>query len=89
MSDYLWSKTLEYEALLAAALAAADAADGREADAGQCFEMAEAYLDDGRHFLERADLANALAAFAYGHGWLDAGVRLGALEAEDPDLFTI
>ena len=89
MSEYLWTKTLEYEALLASALEAAGAADGQAAAAAECLEMAEAYLDDGRHFLEGDDLANALAAFAYGHGWLDAGVRTGVLTADDPELFTI
>ncbi len=89
MSEYLWSKTLEYERLLAGALAAATPMDNEATAATACLEMAEAYLDDGRHFLENGDLSNALAAFAYGHGWLDAGVRTGVLRAEDPEFFTI
>ncbi|MFW6448851.1 MAG: DUF357 domain-containing protein [Halobacteriota archaeon] len=82
MSEYLWSKTHEYEALLAADLAGASPA-GPSGEA--CLEMARAYLEDGRHFLDGDDLANALAAFAYGHGWLDAGARLGAVDLEDPN----
>lgn len=86
MSEYLWRKTRAYERALTQALAVATA-DGE--DGQQCLEMAEAYLADGRHFLSRPDLPNALAAFAYGHGWLDAGVRLGVLEVSDADHFTI
>ena len=89
MSEYFWRKTHEYEALLAAALEAAEPDSSNPEGAMECLEMAEAYLDDGRHFLEANDLPNALAAFAYGHGWLDAGVRIGVLKAEDPELFTI
>ncbi|MFP4590308.1 MAG: DUF357 domain-containing protein [Halobacteriales archaeon] len=77
MSEYLWSKTREYEALLAADLAGADPTNE---DGEICLQMARAYLEDGRHFLDGTDLANALAAFAYGHGWLDAGERLGVVE---------
>jgi uncharacterized protein len=33
---------------------------------------------------------NALAAFSYGHGWLDAGARLGVLDVpEGCELFTV
>ena len=35
------------------------------------------------------DLVNALAAYSYGYGWLDAGGRMGVLETdEDSTLFT-
>jgi hypothetical protein len=52
--------------------------------------MATAYLDDGRHFRDDDDPVNALAAFSYGYGWLDAAVRLGLLSVPDEDrhLFT-
>lgn len=89
MSEYLWAKTHAYEELLTEAMTAASAAPEASTEAAECLEMAEAYLEDGRHFLASDDLPNALAAFAYGHGWLDAGVRLGVLEAEDPEPFTI
>ena len=42
--------------------------------------MAIAYQSDGTTFLRAGDPVNALAAFAYGIGWLDAGSRLGLLE---------
>lgn len=89
MSEYLWEKTYVYEEMLTEALTAVSIAEGADSEASECLEMAEAYLEDGRHFLEANDLPNALAAFAYGHGWLDAGVRIGVLKAEDPELFTI
>ncbi|MDK2915829.1 MAG: uncharacterized protein PWR25_386 [Euryarchaeota archaeon] len=48
--------------------------------AGEVLEMAAAYHSDGFAFLHSGDRVNALAAFAYGLGWLDAGSRLGLLE---------
>jgi hypothetical protein len=52
--------------------------------------MARSYLDDGRHFRAADDPVNALAAFSYGHGWLDAGVRMGLFAVpEGTDLFTV
>ncbi|MDN7013375.1 DUF357 domain-containing protein [Methanoculleus sp. FWC-SCC3] len=48
--------------------------------AGEVLEMAVAYQSDGFAFLRGGDRVNALAAFAYGLGWLDAGLRLGLLE---------
>lgn len=93
MSEALATKTDQYERMLEAALAEATVAVSPESPlataAGECLEMAEAYLEDGRHFLEAGDRPNALAAFAYGHGWLDAGVRFGLFEVpEDSGLFT-
>ena len=38
--------------------------------------MARSYLADARHFL---------AAVSYAHGWIDAGVRLGLLDAGGDD----
>lgn len=89
----LAEKTDRYEGLLAEALGAAEPAtttgSGGE-HAAACLEMATAYLEDGRHFREEDDLVNALAAFAYGHGWLDAGARVGVLAVPtDGDLFTV
>lgn len=87
-------KTDRYEQLLAEALAAATVAppDGTPlADgADDCVEMAQSYLEDGRHFRADGDLVNALAAFSYGHAWLDAGARLGLLDVpRDGHLFTV
>ena len=87
----LEEKTDRYGRLLAEALAAAEpvAPPGTPlADAaGACEEMACSYLEDGRHFRANDDPVNALAAFAYGHGWLDAGARMGLFEGVDSELF--
>ncbi len=48
--------------------------------------MARAYLSDARHFHATGDDPRALAAASYAHGWLDAGVRLGLLDAGDDDV---
>jgi len=40
-------------------------------------EMADAYVLDGRTFLSSGDPMNALAAFTYASGWLDASSALG------------
>jgi uncharacterized protein len=48
--------------------------------------MARAYLQDARHFRDQGDLARALAAASYAHGWLDAGVRLGLLDGGGDDV---
>lgn len=93
MAADLEEKTDRYGEMLAAALEAADPAVPTGTPLGeaaaQVTEMAESYLDDGRHFRENGDPVNALASFSYGYGWLDAGVRLGLFEIpEDTDLFT-
>jgi len=44
--------------------------------------MARSYYEDGVYFRTSGDLVNALVCFSYGHGWLDAGVRVGALKAQ-------
>ncbi|MBP2250676.1 hypothetical protein J2754_000985 [Halarchaeum solikamskense] len=89
----LAEKTDRYEALLAEALAAAEpvAPEGTPlADAtDQYEEMARSYLEDGRHFREHDDPVNALAAFSYGHAWLDAGARIGLFDVPtEGHLFT-
>jgi len=93
MTD-IQEKTDRYEEMLAAALEAATVAppDGTPmaAAAADCTEMARSYLDDGRHFRAEDDLVNALAAFAYGHAWLDAGARVGLFDVpEEGHLFTV
>lgn len=47
---------------------------------GQFLEMALAYYQDAKHFLEEGNQVNALAALEYAEGWLDAGKRIGILE---------
>lgn len=90
----LAEKTDRYETLLAEALDAATIAPPSEtpmADAAaECYEMADSYLEDGRHFLDEDDPVNALAAFSYGHAWLDAGARIGLFDVPtEGHLFTI
>lgn len=94
MAATIEEKTDRYEDLLAAALDDAEiaTAEGTPLDkaARDCEEMARSYLMDGRHFMAEGDLVNALASFAYGHGWLDAGVRIGLFDVtDDGDLFTV
>jgi hypothetical protein len=93
MSAELAEKTDRYEGMLAEALSVAEVAVPAGTPLGdaavECLEMAESYLEDGRHFREVDDPVNALASFSYGYGWLDAGVRMGlfAVPAET-ELFT-
>lgn len=94
MAADLEEKTNRYEELLAAALDAADIAAQEGTPlygAGEEFEeMARSYLEDGRHFREEDDLVNALASFSYGHGWMDAGARIGVFEVPtEGHLFTV
>ncbi|PSQ57526.1 MAG: DUF357 domain-containing protein [Halobacteriales archaeon SW_9_67_25] len=93
MAD-IQKKTDRYEELLAEALAVAEVAPPGGtpmADAAsECEEMARSYLDDGRHFRAEGDFVNALAAFSYGHAWLDAGARVGLFDVpEEGHLFTV
>ena len=86
-------KVERYERMLADALDAADpvAPAGTPLDdaATEFEEMARSYLADGRHFRAEDDPVNALAAFSYGHAWLDAGARLGVFAVPDGHLFTV
>jgi hypothetical protein len=94
MAADLAEKTDRYEELLAEALEASavtvpDDTPLSEA-AVEYREMAPSYLEDGRHFRENGDLVNALAAFSYGHAWLDAGARIGLFDVpEEGHLFTV
>ncbi|PSQ32392.1 DUF357 domain-containing protein [Halobacteriales archaeon SW_10_68_16] len=93
MAD-LEEKTDQYEEMLAQAVETAEIAPPEGAPmadaAAECVEMARSYLEDGRHFRDEDDPVNALAAFAYGHGWLDAGARVGLFDVpEEGHLFTI
>jgi len=90
----LSEKTTRYEDLLAEGLEEATLAvpEGTPlgAAAGEFREMARSYLEDGRHFRAEGDPVNALAAFSYGHAWLDAGARLGLFEVPtEGHLFTV
>jgi hypothetical protein len=90
----LQAKTDRYEQMLAAAIEAASIAVPPATPLGEaaaeCLEMAESYLEDGRHFRAADDPVNALASFSYGYGWLDAGVRMGLFSVpEETELFTV
>jgi len=94
MAADLEEKTDRYEGLLAEALDAAEIAPPEDSPMGEaaaeCLEMATSYLEDGRHFRDEDDPVNALAAFSYGHGWMDAGARLGVFQVPtDGHLFTV
>ncbi|MFP8952675.1 DUF357 domain-containing protein [Natrialbaceae archaeon A-arb3/5] len=94
MAADLEEKTDRYGSLLAEALDAATVAPRpgtpMAAAAEECYEMAESYLEDGKHFRENDDPVNALAAFSYGHAWLDAGARVGLFDVPtEGHLFTV
>lgn len=93
MAADLTEKTDRYEQMLADALDEAERTAPDETPLGEaaseCREMAVSYLQDGRHFRDNDDVVNALAAFSYGYGWLDAGVRMGLFSIpDDTELFT-
>jgi hypothetical protein len=46
-------------------------------------EMSQTYYSDAKHFFEKGDYANALAALEYAEGWLDAGTALGILRKKN------
>jgi len=87
MAAELAEKVERYERLLAEALDVAEptsaAGTPLEGVADEFAGMARAYLEDGRHFAADGDPVNALAAFSYGHAWLDAGARLGVFDVPD------
>lgn len=94
MTADLHEKTDRYEGLLAEALEAAEpvAPEGTPlaGAAAEYAEMARSYLEDGRHFRADDDPVNALAAFSYGHAWLDAGARIGLFDVpSEGHLFTV
>ena len=89
----LEEKVKRYENLLSKALSAFEVAPLEKSYlwkvANDFSNMAQAYYDDGKYFLEQGDTVNALACFSYGHAWLDAGVKLGVFKVSDENLFTI
>jgi len=94
MAAELAEKTDRYERLLAEALDAAETRVPAESPLGEAAadyrEMAAAYLEDGRRFRADGDPVNALAAFSYGHAWLDAGARIGLFAVpSEGELFTV
>lgn len=52
--------------------------------------MARSYFEDATHFRGEGRTLEAFGAVNYAHGWLDAGARLGVLDAGGDDrLFTL
>jgi hypothetical protein len=77
-------KVALYEAMLRVALKCSELVADQKYSA-DFLTMAQSYYEDGIHFRARGDLVNALVCFSYGHGWLDAGVRVGALKAQQSE----
>jgi hypothetical protein len=74
-------KVALYETMLRIALERAEIIVNKEYST-DFLTMARSYYADGVYFRKSGDLVNALVCFSYGHGWLDAGVRVGALKAQ-------
>jgi uncharacterized protein len=74
-------KVALYETMLRIALERAEIIVNKEYST-DFLTMARSYYEDGVYFRKSGDLVNALVCFSYGHGWLDAGVRVGALKAQ-------
>ncbi|MBN1941304.1 MAG: DUF357 domain-containing protein [Candidatus Diapherotrites archaeon] len=94
MGGELAKKVKKYHLLTQAALkkVSIQAAKGTKefAMAADFVAMAQNYFNDAKHFEEKGDLLNALAAFSYAHAWLDAGVRARVLDGKnDNKLFTL
>lgn len=51
-------------------------------------EMVQAYLNDGSGFFAKGDVVNALAAYTYGAGWLEAGCFIGILDTSSRDILS-
>ena len=52
-------------------------------------DMSQRYYDDAKYFEQRGDIVNAFACLNYGHGWLDAGSKLGLFKVKDTKLFVV
>lgn len=57
----------------------------------EVLDMASRYLSDAKHYREKGDFVTSFGSVNFAHGWLDAGVRLGLLEAKEEvkEFFTI
>ncbi len=75
------TKVVRYEAMLRAALDRAELVEDQK-HSQELMIMARSYYKDGLYFQRTGDLINALICFSYGHGWLDAGIRIGALKVQ-------
>lgn len=66
-----------FAADIAAVLPAVPAKTALGQTADEILEMTACYASDGMVFYRSGDPVNAVASFAYGYGWLDAGITLG------------
>ena len=87
-------KVSHYETLTAAALKKikiqSKLSKKNRQTATDFLEMAQNYFSDAKYFKKQGELLIALAAFSYAHAWLDAGVRIGVLDAQnDGRLFVL
>lgn len=82
-------KIEEYRELTTKALEIAKKSIKKKKQAKEIISMVENYLLDSKYFQTNGDFVNTFAALSYAHGWLDAGARLGILNVNNDDLFTI
>ena len=81
MSD-IEAKVFRYEMMLRTALGCTEIVEDKKYSK-DFMTMARSYYEDGIYFQKGGDLVNALICFSYGHGWLDAGIRVGVLKSND------
>ncbi len=53
---------------------------GKQPGAEKVYDSAMRYYSDAKHFYERGEYVNSLAALEYAEGWMDAGKEMGLLE---------
>jgi uncharacterized protein len=94
LMDHLREKTIRYGGLLATASSSCRPSaepgiawrDGGE----RVMVIAGTYLQGGAWFFREDKFNNALSCFSYGHGWLDAAIRVGLISiTSDRELFAI
>jgi uncharacterized protein len=94
LQDHLREKTIRYGRLLTTASSSCrPSAEPGIAwhDGGmRVMVIAGTYLRGGTWFLREDRFNNALSSFSYGHGWLDAAIRVGLISiTSDRELFAI
>jgi hypothetical protein len=87
-------KTARYERLLNTARSSVDCSPETETGAydfaDRILLIAAVYAEKGRAERESGRMEDALAAFSYGHGWLDAGVMTGLFRIRaHREIFTV
>lgn len=51
----------------------------KDPKADKIYDAAMRYYSDAKHFYEKGEYLNALAALEYAEGWMDAGKEIGLL----------